>query len=97
MDRLDVLFAEPTIARLHDEFHAYAEGSLTFYRAVERSALSEETRAFASAVGGSIGLDALQGLDRLTRLMIQTVFQRQLQVPSWGTTPSKSLQDSRCV
>ncbi|MCT8164091.1 MULTISPECIES: hypothetical protein [Pseudomonas] len=71
MDRLDALFAEPSTARLHDEFQAYAEGSLAFYRGVERSALSEETRAFVSAEGGSIGLDALQGLDRLTRLMIQ--------------------------
>ncbi|MBM5458752.1 hypothetical protein H8F21_14385 [Pseudomonas sp. P66] len=71
MDKLDSLFQEPTISQLHDEYQAYAEGSLAFYRGLEREQLSQEAREFVAAEGGSVGLDALHSIDRLTRLMIR--------------------------
>lgn len=71
IDEMDALFAQPHIADLHAEFQAYAEGSLAFYRQQERSHLPQATREFVSTEGGGVGLDAMNTLGRLTRLMIQ--------------------------
>ena len=71
MDELDTLFEQSHIADLHAEFQAYAEGSLAFYREQERSQLLQATREFVTTEGGSVSLDALNTMGRLTRLMIQ--------------------------
>lgn len=71
MSELDALFADSAIGRLHDEYLEYAQGSLAFYRNLDRSALSAETLAFVATQAGGVGLDALHSIDRLTRLMIK--------------------------
>lgn len=71
MSSLDALFADSAIGRLHDEYLAYAQGSLAFYRNMDRAALSSETLEFVATQAGSVGLDALHSIDRLTRLMIK--------------------------
>ncbi|WHT75540.1 MULTISPECIES: hypothetical protein [Pseudomonas fluorescens group] len=71
MSELDSLFADSAIGRLHDEYLDYAQGSLAFYRNLDRSALSAETLEFVATQAGGVGLDALHSIDRLTRLMIK--------------------------
>lgn len=70
LGHLDALFDDSAVSHLHDEFFAYAEAPLAFYRDQTRAQLSQSTRAFVVAESGNVGLDALHGVDRLTRLMI---------------------------
>lgn len=71
MDELESLFEHSPVANLHRDFLAYAEGSLAFYRGQERDRLSQASRDFVATEAAGVGLDALNTLDRLTRLMIQ--------------------------
>lgn len=71
MNELDELFRNSPVGRLHDEYLTYAQGSLAFYRNLDISALSDETLEFVATQAGSVGLDALQSIGRLTRLMIK--------------------------
>lgn len=70
MSELDALFADSAIGRLHDQYGLCA-GSIAFYRNLDRAALSTETLEFVATQAGSVGLDALHSIDRLTRLMIK--------------------------
>ncbi|WP_461771843.1 hypothetical protein [Pseudomonas frederiksbergensis] len=70
MRQLCELNSDPAARDLHEEFYRYAEGALAHYRGLEPAALPDSSRTFVRETGCFVGMDAVKGFDRLTRLMI---------------------------
>lgn len=68
--QLNELFDEPATRRTHEGFYLYAEQALAHHRTIEHAELPESTRTFVRESGCFVGMDAVTGLDKLTRLMI---------------------------
>lgn len=70
MRQLCEMFSEPAARNRHEEFYQYAEGALAHYRGLDQAALTESSRSFVRESGCFVGMDAVKGFDKLTRLMI---------------------------
>lgn len=69
--RMTALFGGEVAVARFGSFFSYCEGALAHYRNVTVQQLDESSQAFVRHYGCFVGLDAVNSLNRLTRLMIK--------------------------